>query len=57
LKGRISDYHDREIEVAIRDFVGEIYRDHSSNPSMLNYNEWKDWILEQRGVTDLLSFQ
>lgn len=54
LKNKISDFHDREIELAMRDIVNEIYTEKSTKTNILNYNEWKEWIQEQRGVMDIL---
>ena len=57
LKNNISEFHDREIETAMRDIVNEIYQEKSSKSSVLNYNEWKDWIQDQRGVRDIVQFK
>jgi hypothetical protein len=45
LKQRISESHDRQIELALEELVNEIYGQYSFKLNILTYDEWKKWLL------------
>jgi hypothetical protein len=44
LKNRISDSHDRQIELALEDIVNDIYKD-CNKQNVLSYDEWQNWFI------------
>ncbi|KAM3142226.1 hypothetical protein pb186bvf_005635 [Paramecium bursaria] len=56
LKQRISESHDRQIELAVEEIVNEIYQNHASKQNILSYDDWKNWLTEQEGINDILQF-
>ncbi|CAD8094551.1 unnamed protein product [Paramecium sonneborni] len=56
LKQRISESHDRQIELALEEIVNEIYQNHASKQNVLSYDDWRNWLMEQEGISEILSF-
>lgn len=56
LKTRITESHDRQIELALEEIVNDIYTQYSSKQNILTYEDWKKWLQDQDGINEILTF-